>query len=87
METVPVVRMSPKGRVVIPEEVRERLGLKAGAKFVIFEDRDTVILKTLHPPVAIDRELLASETRRFAQKAAMKRPCTAKAKGAVRGRA
>lgn len=86
METVPVVRMSSKGGVVIPEEVRERLGLKAGARFVIFEDRDTLILKTLQPPVAIDRELLASETRRFAEKAAMKRSGSSKTKGAVRGR-
>jgi AbrB family looped-hinge helix DNA binding protein len=28
-------KMSSKGQVVIPEEIRDRLGLKAGAQFVV----------------------------------------------------
>ncbi|WP_371440183.1 AbrB/MazE/SpoVT family DNA-binding domain-containing protein, partial [Piscirickettsia salmonis] len=35
--------MSSKGQVVIPEEIRERLGLAAGVKFVVVGDKDTVI--------------------------------------------
>jgi len=40
-------RMSSKGQVVIPEEVRDRLGLHEGSRFVVLGDRDTVILKAL----------------------------------------
>ena len=36
---------SSKGQVVIPEAIRERLGLKTGAQFVVVADRDVVILK------------------------------------------
>ena len=42
--------LSSKGQVVIPEEIRNRLGLKAGAQFVVLGDRDVVIFKVLEPP-------------------------------------
>ena len=35
-----------------PEEIRARLGLKAGAQFVVVGDRDVVVFKVLEPPVA-----------------------------------
>ena len=44
--------LSSKGQVVIPEEIRARLGLKAGAQFVVVGDRDVVVFKVLEPPVA-----------------------------------
>src|SRR5690606_2270948 len=43
-------KLSSKGQVVIPEEIRERLGLKPGAQFVVVGDRDVVILKVIHQP-------------------------------------
>jgi AbrB family looped-hinge helix DNA binding protein len=42
--------LSAKGQVVIPEAIRERLGLKTGAQFVVVADRDVVTLKVLEPP-------------------------------------
>ena len=50
MENIETTRMSSKGQVVIPEAVRNRLGLKAGAHFVVMGDRDVVILKTIAAP-------------------------------------
>lgn len=35
---------------MIPEEIRERLGLKEGAQFVVVGERDVVILKCIAPP-------------------------------------
>ena len=35
MEALATTRLSSKGQVVIPEEVRTRLGLKAGVQFVV----------------------------------------------------
>jgi AbrB family looped-hinge helix DNA binding protein len=37
--------LSSKGQVVIPEEIRDRLGLKPGAQFVVRGDRDVVKLR------------------------------------------
>ena len=50
MANVSTTKMSSKGQVVIPEAIRERLGLKTGAQFVVVADRDVVILKVLEPP-------------------------------------
>ena len=35
MSTLSTTRMSSKGQVVIPEEIRQRLGLETGAQFVV----------------------------------------------------
>ena len=43
-------KLSSKGQVVIPEEIRNRLGLKPGAQFVVLGDRDVVILKVIQTP-------------------------------------
>ena len=64
--------MSSKGQVVIPEGIRKRLGLKAGAQFVVVGDKDVVILKAISPPSMEDFDTLISEARRQAKKAGMK---------------
>ncbi|WP_100622854.1 AbrB/MazE/SpoVT family DNA-binding domain-containing protein [Candidatus Coxiella mudrowiae] len=35
---------------MIPEEIREQLGLETGTKFVVIAENDTVVLKTITPP-------------------------------------
>ena len=50
MESLATTKLSSKGQVVIPEEIRLRLGLKEGTRFVVIGDRDVVILKTIAPP-------------------------------------
>jgi AbrB family looped-hinge helix DNA binding protein len=65
--------MSSKGQVVIPEGIRKRLGLKAGAQFVVVGDKDVVILKAISPPSMEDFDALIVEARRQAKKAGMKR--------------
>ncbi|MFN9961278.1 MAG: AbrB/MazE/SpoVT family DNA-binding domain-containing protein, partial [bacterium] len=42
--------LSSKRQVVSPEAIRERLGLKTGAPFVVVADRDVVIRRVLEPP-------------------------------------
>lgn len=79
METVPIVRMSSKGQVVIPEEVRERLGLKLGVEFVVFESGDQVVLKPIHRPSKAEWDRLKREARRQARAAGMKRSDIAQA--------
>ncbi len=65
--------LSSKGQVVIPEEIRARLGLKAGAQFVVVGDRDVVILKVLEPPALAEFATLTATARRAARKAGVTR--------------
>jgi AbrB family looped-hinge helix DNA binding protein len=66
-------KMSSKGQVVIPEEIRQRLGLKPGIQFVVVGDRDVVILKAISPPSMDEFDDLVADARRQARQAGMKR--------------
>ena len=39
-----IVHVSTKGQIVIPEKVRERLGIQAGTKLVLIEKESTLVL-------------------------------------------
>jgi AbrB family looped-hinge helix DNA binding protein len=56
-------RLSSKGQVVIPEEVRERLHLREGDQFVVIGEGDAVILKAITPPKFEDFEGLLRQAR------------------------
>ncbi|HSN57228.1 MAG TPA: AbrB/MazE/SpoVT family DNA-binding domain-containing protein [Candidatus Sulfomarinibacteraceae bacterium] len=76
--------MSSKGQVVIPEEVRNALGLEAGSKFVVVGEGDVVILKRITPPSMSEYDDIIAEARRQARQAGMKRSDIAAAIKAVR---
>lgn len=77
-------RMSSKGQVVIPEEIRRRLGLKPGIQFIVVGDRDVVILKAISPPSMEDFEELTAEARKQARRTKMKKSDVSRAVRAVR---
>lgn len=77
-------KMSSKGQVVIPEEIRQRLGLKPGVQFVVVGERDVVILKTIALPSMRQFDELVAEARRQARKEGMKRSDVVKAVAAAR---
>lgn len=76
--------LSSKGQVVIPEEIRVRLGLKPGAQFVVLGDRDVVIFKVLEPPALEDFDALVERARQVARETGLKRADIAKAVAKVR---
>jgi AbrB family looped-hinge helix DNA binding protein len=84
MKASATTKMSSKGQVVIPEEVRNALGLKAGSKFVVVGEGDVVILKVVTPPSMSDFDDIVQEARRQARQAGMKRSDVAAALKAVR---
>lgn len=84
MAKLATTRMSSKGQVVIPEEIRDRLGLSAGSQFVVIGERDVVILKTLSTPSMKEFDALVNRARRQARKAGMKRSDIAEATKRVR---
>ena len=65
-------KLSSKGQVVIPEEIRQRLGLKEGTQFVVVGDRDVVILKSISPPAMEEFGELLRRARSAARKSGMK---------------
>lgn len=72
MRPLATTRLSSKGQVVIPEEIRVRLGLKAGAQFVVVGDRDVVILKAIAPPAMDAFDDLVRRARSSARQAGLK---------------
>ena len=85
MQTVATTRMSSKGQVVIPEDVRGRLGLEAGVQFVVVGEGDVVILKTITPPSMDGFDSLIRRARQQARTSGMKRSDIDKAILKVRG--
>ena len=83
---VATTKMSSKGQVVIPEEIRKRLGLKAGSQFVVVGEKDMVILKAISTPSMEDFDDLISEARKQARLAGMKRADISMVIAKVRGR-
>ena len=79
-------KLSSKGQVVIPEEVRKQLGLKAGDQFVVVGEGDAVILKTITLPSIRDFDAIIEKARKQARATRMKRADIAKAIAKVRGR-
>ena len=86
MEVLATTRLSSKGQVVIPEEIRKRLHLKPGDHFLVTGDQDVVILKTLAPPRMEDFDQLIAEARRQAKTAGLKKSDLSAAIARVRKR-
>jgi AbrB family looped-hinge helix DNA binding protein len=66
-------KMTSKGQVVIPEEIRKRLKLDAGARFVVVGEKDVVILKTIAEPPIDDFEGLIDRARQQGKQADLTR--------------
>ncbi len=72
MVELATTKMSSKGQVVIPEEIRKRLGLEAGTQFVVLAEKDTVIMKAISTPAMEEFDSLLAEARKQARKAGIK---------------
>jgi AbrB family looped-hinge helix DNA binding protein len=60
-------KLSSKGQVVIPEEIRRRLGLEPGVQFVVVGEGDVVVLKALKAPKMSDFKALLDDARQSAE--------------------
>jgi AbrB family looped-hinge helix DNA binding protein len=72
MNAIATTKMSSKGQVVIPEDVRNSLHLKTGDQFIVIGKGDAVILKTINPPSLDQFEEMLLEARKQARAAGMK---------------
>jgi len=86
MDNLATTRMSSKGQIVIPETIRKRLNLKAGAQFIVVGEDDIVILKAISTPRMDTFDALIQQARRQAKAAGLKRADITKAVSKARGR-
>lgn len=86
MSDLATTKMSSKGQVVIPENIRKRLKLKAGSQFVVVGDEDVVILKAISAPSMEEFDALIAEARKQAKQAGLKKADIAAAIAKARGR-
>ena len=59
-------KMSSKGQVVIPENVRRALGIEPGSQFIVVGEGDVIVLKAVTPPEMSQFDELIQEARRRA---------------------
>jgi len=71
MEALSTTRMSSKGQVVIPESIRKRLMLEAGAQFVVIGEADVIILKAITLPDLNEFDALIEQVRIQAREAGL----------------
>lgn len=72
MQTVGTTRLSSRGQIVIPEEIRGRLKLAEGTSFAVFGMGDTVILKSISPPSKQEFGQILTAVRKQAKKAGIR---------------
>ena len=61
---VETIRMSSKGQIVIPQDIRNEIGSGEGTVFAVFGSEDTIILKKVDTP---SREKLIEELSKIAK--------------------
>lgn len=86
MSEAATTKMSSKGQVVIPEQIRERLGLQPGTQFIVLGDGDAVILKVIQAPSMAEFGDLVQRARKAAKQSGMKKRDIDQAVRTVRNR-
>jgi len=71
MRSLATTKLSSKGQVVIPEEIRQRLGLLPGTRFLVLAEDDVVVLKTVTLPSSESFHALVRQAREAAALAGM----------------
>jgi AbrB family looped-hinge helix DNA binding protein len=87
MSTLATTKLSSKGQVVIPETIREELGLQPGAQFIVLGQGDAIILKAISKPSPDEFRDMMKTARQQARKAGMKKSDVDAAVRKVRKRA
>ncbi len=85
MNTLATTRMSSKGQVVIPEEIRDKLGLTSGSQFIVLGENDVIIMKAITRPSMRDFDTLIKKARLQAKSAGMTRADVSKIVAEARG--
>lgn len=71
MHKLATTKLSSRGQVVIPEEIREQMHLHPGDQFVVFSENDVVILKMITRPHPDEFSKLVTKARIAAKDAGL----------------
>lgn len=64
---VSTTKMTSKGQVVIPEEIRDYMNLEPGVKFLIMASEDSIIFKKIQPLPKRDIRALLEKSQAMAK--------------------
>ncbi len=70
-DALSTTKLSSKGQVVIPENVREAMGLEPGIQFIVVYEGDSIILKVISQPTLKRLKSLREKVRVQAKKAGL----------------
>ena len=79
MSDIVFTKMSSKGQIVVPKQLRKVLGLNEGEIFAVFGDNDTIILKRIEMPSKDEFESILHWGQKYAKKKGIKRKDVMKA--------
>jgi len=71
MNRLATTKLSSKGQVVIPEEIRDQVGLHTGDQFLVIAEKNVVILKTIKYPDKSEYAHLVKKARKAAKEAGL----------------
>ena len=63
-----ITRLSSKGQIVLPKDLRKALNLKSGEMFAMFGEDDTIVLKRIDLPSEEEFEKLMKWGEKYAKK-------------------
>ena len=84
MSTLELVNMTSKGKIIIPHDIRENLHLVEGAKFILEQDGNTIILKPIYSSEHNEFEAVVEKGDRITKALKLKPSDIDAAKKAVR---
>jgi len=67
MSRINTTKLSSKGQIVIPEDIRNLMHLNSGDQFLVFAEDDVIILKTITKPSMDNFKTLLSQARKIAK--------------------
>lgn len=73
MVSLPTIKMTSMGQLVIPASVLRRVGMAKGGRFLVIEQGDALTLKSVRPAERQDIGAMLEETRKAARRAGIKR--------------
>lgn len=63
-----LIKMSPKGQLVVPQEIREKEGFVAGDRFIPFQIKEGILFKRVKiPDIKMEFESLSKEIQKQLQ--------------------
>jgi len=84
VSAVEITSLSSKGQVVIPNAIRNDLGIGSGTRFVVISDGENILLRPLEKPKIDTFKDLIRRSRDYARRTDMKRGEVEKAVRKVR---